>query len=65
MGRLLHDLGYVSQKDAHKNAREAAQAGKVRTCTKLASRSSVWHAVHQLGCQVTLFLMSFWLNQKV
>lgn len=30
MGRLLHDLGQVSQKEVHKNQREAAQAGKVR-----------------------------------
>lgn len=29
MGRLLHDLGYVSSKEAHKNAKEAAAAGKV------------------------------------
>lgn len=28
MGRLLHDLGHVSQKEAHKNAKEAAQMGK-------------------------------------
>lgn len=32
MGRLLHDLGYVSQKEAHKQARDAANAGKVRRC---------------------------------
>lgn len=31
MGRLLHDLGQVSQKEVHKNQRESAQAGKVRT----------------------------------
>jgi elongation factor 1 alpha-like protein len=30
MGRLLHDLGQVSQKEVHKNQRESAQAGKVR-----------------------------------
>ena len=29
MGRLLHDLGQVTQKEVHKNQREAAQAGKV------------------------------------
>ena len=29
MGRLLHDLGYVSAKEAHRNLREAQQAGKV------------------------------------
>lgn len=29
MGRLLHDLGQVSQKEVHKNQRESAQAGKV------------------------------------
>eukprot|EP00775_Hariotina_reticulata_P011038 gene11038-11193_t len=28
MGRLLHDLGQVSQKVVHKNQKEAAQAGK-------------------------------------
>ncbi|KAL0034609.1 hypothetical protein WJX79_010439 [Trebouxia sp. C0005] len=28
MGRLLHDLGYVSQKAVHKHEKEAAQAGK-------------------------------------
>ncbi|KAL3137939.1 hypothetical protein ABBQ38_005186 [Trebouxia sp. C0009 RCD-2024] len=28
MGRLLHDLGYVSQKTVHKHEKEAAQAGK-------------------------------------
>eukprot|EP00879_Flechtneria_rotunda_P016026 GHRR01016762.1.p1 GENE.GHRR01016762.1~~GHRR01016762.1.p1 ORF type:complete len:694 (+),score=227.63 GHRR01016762.1:236-2317(+) len=28
MGRLLHDLGQVSQKEVHKNQKEAAQAGK-------------------------------------
>ncbi|KIY94333.1 HBS1-like protein [Monoraphidium neglectum] len=28
MGRLLHDLGRVSQKEAHRNLREATQAGK-------------------------------------
>lgn len=32
MGRLLHDLGQVSQKEVHKNQRESAQAGKVRMC---------------------------------
>jgi elongation factor 1 alpha-like protein len=31
MGRLLHDLGQVSQKEVHKNQRESAQAGKVGT----------------------------------
>lgn len=36
MGRLLHDLGQVSQKEVHKNQRESAQAGKVRTGTLLA-----------------------------
>jgi hypothetical protein len=30
MGRLLHDLGYVTAKEAHRNLREAQQAGKVR-----------------------------------
>lgn len=30
MGRLLHDLGHVSQKEVHKNQKDAAQAGKVR-----------------------------------
>jgi hypothetical protein len=29
MGRLLHDLGQVSQKEVHKNQRESAHAGKV------------------------------------
>lgn len=29
MGRLLHELGNVSQKEVHKNQKEAAQAGKV------------------------------------
>lgn len=29
MGRLLHELGSVSQKEVHKNQKEAAQAGKV------------------------------------
>lgn len=29
MGRLLHELGQVSQKEVHKNQRESAQAGKV------------------------------------
>jgi len=29
MGRLLHDLGVVTQKEAHKNLKEATQAGKV------------------------------------
>jgi elongation factor 1 alpha-like protein len=29
MGRLLHELGQVSQKEVHKNQKEAAQAGKV------------------------------------
>lgn len=28
MGRLLHDLGLVTQKEAHKNLKEATQAGK-------------------------------------
>ncbi|GBF90939.1 hypothetical protein Rsub_03794 [Raphidocelis subcapitata] len=28
MGRLLHELGLVSQKEAHKNLKEATQAGK-------------------------------------
>jgi translation elongation factor EF-1alpha len=37
MGRLLHDLGQVSQKEVHKNQRESAQAGKVRDYTQLAS----------------------------
>jgi hypothetical protein len=32
MGRLLHDLGLVSQKEAHKNLKEATQAGKVGVC---------------------------------
>lgn len=30
MGRLLHDLGYVSAKEAHRNQREASAAGKVQ-----------------------------------
>jgi hypothetical protein len=30
MGRLLSELGQVSQKEVHKNQRESAQAGKVR-----------------------------------
>lgn len=37
MGRLLHDLGYVSARDAHRNQRDATAAGKVRvTC-------GMWH----------------------
>lgn len=32
MGRLLHELGHVSQKEMHKNQRESAQAGKVSDC---------------------------------
>eukprot|EP00798_Chlamydomonas_sp_ICE-L_P023983 gene23983-9558_t len=28
MGRLLHDLGVLGKKEAHKNAKESAQAGK-------------------------------------
>lgn len=35
MGRLLHDLGFVSQKEAHKNAKEAAQMGKVSGPTRV------------------------------
>jgi translation elongation factor EF-1alpha len=30
MGRLLSELGQVSQKEVHKNQKESAQAGKVR-----------------------------------
>lgn len=29
MGRLMHDLGHISQKEAHRNQRDAAAAGKV------------------------------------
>ena len=30
MGRLLHDVGAVSAKEAHKNQRDSAAAGKGR-----------------------------------
>jgi hypothetical protein len=30
MGRLLFELGHVTQKDVHRNQRDAAVAGKVR-----------------------------------
>eukprot|EP00798_Chlamydomonas_sp_ICE-L_P032723 gene32723-3607_t len=31
MGRLLHDLGVLGKKEAHKNAKESAEAGKERS----------------------------------
>lgn len=40
MGRLLHDLGLVSAKEAHKFQRDAAAAGKVR---------AVWRVVVVVG----------------
>jgi len=48
MGRLLHDLGHVSQKEAHKNARDSAAAGKARCAPLLAA------AARSCGARITL-----------
>lgn len=51
MGRLLHDLGHVSQKEAHKNLKEATQAGKVLIYNMLNLETLSLHAaLHALTC---------------
>ncbi|KXZ49597.1 hypothetical protein GPECTOR_20g453 [Gonium pectorale] len=49
MGRLLHELGRVSEREAHKHQRDAAAAGKVRKTLKPSLPARRSHTVFQNG----------------